>query len=113
MKTTTSECEYLRRAFEARESPTAGIRGELRERAVAYARTRSSEGVPQRVIAGEIGVSVVTVGRWLREVPSSSLVPVRVISPSPASSLEVVTPRGLRVVGLDLDSLCDLIERHG
>jgi DNA-binding transcriptional regulator LsrR (DeoR family) len=113
MKTTTSECEYLRCAFEARESPTAGIHGELRERAVAYAQARAAEGVSQRVIAGEIAVSAVTVGRWLREVSSASLVPVRVVAPSRAHLFEVMTPRGLRVAGLDLDSLCELLERHG
>ena len=73
------------------------------------------EDAPQSVIADELGVSIVSVGRWLRASESAALVPVRIIAdPAGASSgLEVVTPRGLRVVGLDMDMLCALLERHG
>ena len=83
-------------------------------RARLRASAASCEGVPQRVIAGELGVSIVTVGRWLREVPSAALIPVHMISPERVPSrFEVWTPRGLRVEGLDFDSLCALLERLG
>ena len=86
----------------------------MRAEGVRYARGRVSEGASQQAIAEELGVSVVSIGRWLRSFESSALVPVKVISdPAPPSAFEVVTPRGLRVVGLDIDALCALLERYG
>jgi hypothetical protein len=62
----------------------------------------------------KLGVSMVSVGRWLRNRESAALVPVQVIDvPAAVSRFEVVTPRGLRVVGLDMIALCTLLERHG
>jgi DNA-binding transcriptional regulator LsrR (DeoR family) len=80
---------------------------------MSYARRRSSEGASQQAISEELGVSVVSVGRWLRVAESAALVPVSVIPDPVPTSFEVVTPRGLRVVGLTIDALCALLERHG
>lgn len=114
MKTRTSESERLRRRISEREFPTSRLSAELRAEAVCYARRRCSEGASQQAIAAELGVSVVSISRWLRVSGSSALVPVRVISDtSSPSTFEVVTPRGLRVVGLDIDALCTLLERYG
>jgi hypothetical protein len=115
MKTTTTEGEQLRRAISRREFPTSQLSAELRAGAISYARRRAAEDAPQSVIAEELGVSIMSVGRWLRARESAALVPVRIIAdPAGGSSgLEVVTPRGLRVVGLEMDTLCALLERHG
>jgi DNA-binding transcriptional regulator LsrR (DeoR family) len=113
MKRTTSECERLRRLISEREFPTSPLSADLRAAAVSYARQRSSEGASQQVISDELGVSVVSVGRWLRVAESAALVPVSVIPDAVPTSFEVITPRGLRVVGLSIDALCTLLERHG
>jgi hypothetical protein len=82
---------------------------------MSYARRRAAEDAPQKLIAEELGVSMVSVSRWLRTAESTALVPVRIVADPAASpsGFEVVTPRGLRVIGLDLDALVALLERHG
>jgi len=115
MRTTRSECEELRQLISDREFPTSRLSADLRARATSYTRRRSSEGAPQSAIAAELGVSTVSIARWLRSRDGAALVPVSVI-PEPRSesaSFEVVSPRGLRVVGLTLDDVCALLERHG
>jgi hypothetical protein len=120
MKATTIEGEQLRRMISQREYPSSGLSEELRQRATSYARRRAAEGAPQRVIAEELGVSTVSIGRWLgarhsTARQSAALVPVHVIAEPTerASGFEIVTLRGLRVVGLDLEALCAVLERHG
>ena len=115
MKTLTSEGERLRREISRRPSATSKLSAELRASATSYARRRASEGAPQSAIGEELGVSVVSVGRWLRGDAGADFVPVHVV-PDAAEApqrFEVVTPRGLRVVGLDVNALCALLERHG
>ena len=116
--TMTSQSERLRRAISRRDRPNSRLSAELRAEASTYARTRSSQGATQAEIAAELGVSVVSVGRWLRDgrdQERTALVPVSIVADvvdSP-SAYEVVTPRGLRVVGLDMRALCTLLERLG
>ncbi len=116
--TTTSESERLRRAISLREFPTSRLSAELRAQATSYVHRRAAAGAAQSLIAAELGVSVVSVSRWLRATSDrAALVPVSVIADvvesTSTSTYEVVTPRGLRVVGLDIGALCTLLERHG
>ena len=67
MKSASGECERLRRLISQREFPTSRLSPELRAQAIAYARQRSSEGATQSTIADELGVSIMSVGRWLHE----------------------------------------------
>jgi hypothetical protein len=115
MKTLMSEGERLRRLISRREFPTSRLSAALRASATSYARRRASEGVAQSAISEELGVSVVSVGRWLRDDGGADFVPVRVVPDAVEAHqrFELVTPRGLRVVGLDIDALCALLERLG
>ena len=115
MKTPMSEGERLRRAISQREFPTSRLSADLRASATSYARRRVSEGASQGAISEELGVSTFSVGGWLRADESAEFVPVHVIADATEASqkFEVVTPRGLRVVGLDIDALCALLQRHG
>lgn len=115
MKTTMGEGERLRRAISQRTDKRRKLDAELRAQASSYARRRAAEGAGASAIASELGVSIPTVSRWLRARKSAALVPVHVIAEpiASSSSFEVVTPRGLRVVGLDIDALCTLLARHG
>ncbi|HKN68608.1 MAG TPA: hypothetical protein VJW73_20125 [Gemmatimonadaceae bacterium] len=70
------------------------------------------------MIASELGVSAMSVKRWLRaDAASTAMVRVRVVAPrrpvEVASSPVITTPRGLRVEGLDLDAVCTVIARFG
>jgi DNA-binding transcriptional regulator YiaG len=114
------EGEKLRREIGRRESTRGRLRRELRERCERYAATRSAAGASQKIIAAELGVSAMSVQRWLRARPAAratAMVPVRVVAPrAPLEStprIVVMTPRGLRVEGLDLDALCTVIARLG
>jgi hypothetical protein len=115
MKTLMSEGERLRRAISQREFPTSQLSADLRASATSYARKRVSEGASQGAVSEELGVSTFSVGRWLRAEESPEFVPVRIVADAADAPkrFEVVTPRGLRVVGLDIDALCALLERHG
>jgi hypothetical protein len=117
---TTIEGERLRRLISEREFPNSPLSTELRAEAATYARRRVNEGFRATDIARELGVALASVGRWLQPRQDANgvraaLVPVQVVPDTNvrAGSFEVVTPRGLRVSGLDMDALCTLLARHG
>ena len=94
----------------------------MRAEAISFVRARSADGATQTAIADELGVSTTSVRRWLdrstNDAPSGNqLLAVSIAPPvrkaTTITSFEVSTPRGLRITGLDLDSLCMLIERVG
>ncbi len=123
---TTTEVKALKRAIGAMRP----ISDEVRARAQSYMRARRLEGASQETIARELGISQITVSRWLRArdegavlehaataKSTAALVPVEIVdrrgAPMPVASLVVTTPRGLRIEGLDIDALCTLIARLG
>jgi transposase len=113
------EGEKLRREIGRRTSTRGRLRRDLRERCEHYAATRSAAGASQKIIAAELGVSAMSVQRWLRARPATratAMVPVRVVAPralESASRIVITTPHGLRVDGLDLDAVCTVIARLG
>jgi len=82
----------------------------VRETAVALGRARLRQGHSVNRIAREFGVSEPTLAGWLRSRVSSLLRPVAV-APPPApehaalGSLVLTTAHGVRVEGLDRDTL--------
>jgi transcriptional regulator with XRE-family HTH domain len=117
MKTRGDEGEKLRREIGERRSTRGRLRRELRERCEEYAASQSAAGASHKAIAMALGVSAMSVQRWLRGKPKAdALVRVRVASPRPAAVVArpvLTTPRGLRVEGLDLDALCLVLARLG
>ena len=108
----------LRRRIETRPGGRrGGFRGSLREDVLAYVRARLAERSSQTMIASELGVTQTSVSRWSRAMRSSALVAVQIVdaprAASTASSISIVSPRGLRVEGLDLDAVCALLTRFG
>lgn len=89
----------------------------LRERCIAYVRSRCAAGETRARIARELGLSEMTVHRWARRRPTvsttASLVPVRILEARPTTAFVVTTPRGLRIDALDLDAVCTLVARLG
>jgi hypothetical protein len=116
MKTANDECAKLRNEIAKRKTSRSRLEPELRERCARYAATRRAAGAKTNAIATELGVSEMSVARWLRIVPRAAMVPIRVVEAAPRSILSgvvVITPSGLRVEGLELDALCTVIARVG
>ncbi len=108
----------MRREIAQRQSVRVKLHRDLRERCERYAAVRSAAGASQKIIASELGVSAMSVQRWLRgKAKTKAMVRVRVVAPPRRAEVMsrpvITTPRGLRVDGLDLDALCTLIERLG
>lgn len=111
------EGQQLRREIGQRRSARGRLRRDLRTRCEQYAAARSAAGASHKTIAGELGVSAMSVQRWLRRSSkASALVRVRVAPPRSVEAVArpvLTTPRGLRVEGLDLDALCVVLARLG
>ena len=91
---------------------SAGFRAEV----VALVRKRRSEGVAMARLARELGLSTQTLTLWLRRSPRPSLRPVRLVTQPMAEISESASPRpvlftvqGLRIEGLDIDGLVQVL----
>src|SRR5687768_6547566 len=74
---------------------------ELRQRVVAWAQRRHSQGASWEAIKAELGQKFDTVRRWcLAADRSRALVPVRVVPASVPRTVSIVSPTGFRVEGL-------------
>lgn len=83
---------------------------ELRALAAAVAQERREE--PLARVAADLGVSAVSLQRWLEQGESAGFRPVE-IEPGPAAApargLALITPRGYRVEGLEPGVLVSLL----
>ncbi|MEZ4297012.1 MAG: hypothetical protein R3B70_18750 [Polyangiaceae bacterium] len=110
----------LREALEQTERSGVGrpYPEPLRRAANAYRREREREGASVRQVASELGVSGPSLMRWGRQLEEAGgefraieVVAERVEPASPAGTVVVYGPRGLRIEGLCLEELAALIER--
>lgn len=90
----------------------------LRREVLGFARRRRAAGDRLKEIARELGLPWQTLHRWLEASPRRRFRPVAVVATAstPAVSrlpVSIVTPQGLRVEGLDLESAADLLKRLG
>jgi len=90
----------------------------FRRAAIALARTRLRRGGSVAGLAQELGVSIPTLTKWLRPMALPVLRPVAVTAApaphSPAGARPVlITPRGLRIEGLDRDMLVAVLQTLG
>jgi hypothetical protein len=74
----------------------------------AHVEACRAAGVTMAQISADLGVSLDTLYRWRRDAPGFRQ--VEVVAEA-ASSFTVHGPRGLRIEGLDLASLADLLRR--
>lgn len=86
-----------------------------REAIVEQVRRLRSDGMAMSGVVAEVGVSQMTLAKWLRESnPAPAFLPVVVGSASSASAaLALVTPSGYRIEGLTMDALLALLGRLG
>jgi transposase-like protein len=108
----TARLRRQARQFLNTTSPTATrYSASFRREAIDHARIRIAEGVSVARIAREIGLRPRALQVWLRSKPRPTLRRVRVADPPPPPdpSVAVVTPAGVRVEGLDLESAARLL----
>jgi transposase len=84
----------------------------LRDEIVEYSRARRSAGATLLVLEAETGVCWRTLSRWTAAGRRSKAFR-RVEIAAPRVALVVHGPRGLRIEGLDLDGVADLLRRLG
>lgn len=114
--------EAAAQANQGRERQGWRYDANLKAMAVDYCRERREQGWSFVEIARHLGISVLTLSRWLNAVPPSgvrdSFRPVEVVaeaavvapqSPTPAP-LSVVTPGGFRIEGLSWPQVLELVE---
>jgi len=85
-----------------------------RAAALAWAERRQREGLGWVPIASELGVSPTTLRKWRaqRVAPSSSFCPVEFVQPpSSLRGLVVHAPGGLRIEGLGVAEVAELVRR--
>lgn len=86
---------------------------ELRTRVLAYAATQRADGVTPKEVGDELGMDWRTVKRWIEKehVPGFEQVIVHDDAQKPAGRLVVHGPGGVRIEGLDLDTLAELLRK--
>jgi transposase-like protein len=85
----------------------------LRNRAVAYVQARRAEGASVASVGAELGICISTLLRWTRS-PRKSATFERVLVVADAatpSALVVHGPCGLRIEGLQLAEVAELVRR--
>ena len=89
----------------------------LRQRMIDYVKARRAEGAATRIIGDEIGMDWRTLLRWTPCGASAGFEQVvvrdEVTAAAPAAPLVVYTPSGLRIEGLALGALAELVRKLG
>jgi len=136
MKHSTNERVKTNRPARPLRGTGLGRRGypaKVRAKAIALVRTRLAEGIGLDACAGELGISTVTLRKWLtaaeaakRPEASGARQPIAAASPSssrwravtlaspvhtPMAGLTLTTPGGYRLEGLSLDQALIALER--
>ena len=104
--------ELKRLLAKARADSRGRYPTKLREAVVAYASKRRGQKASRDVVAAELGMSVGTLSYWCAPARArGSLAPVTIVA-RPEPACEVVVECGpLRVRGLDVASVADLLRR--
>lgn len=111
--------DFAREAAAFREAVRrAGRRGagkrypaEVRGQGAAYLAARRAAGVPMSAVLRELGLRRDTLARWVEQAPAARprFVPVSVVEE--AAGIVVHGPRGVRVEGLDVAGVAELLRR--
>lgn len=89
----------------------------LLEKMLSYTVARRRQGATLLAVGGEIGMNWKTLARWLGERKAARFERVEVSAPTPAVTapmpLPIVVhgPRGLRIEGLDVSGVAELLRR--
>jgi hypothetical protein len=121
MKRENSERKRIADLIAKRPTRHHVLSDDVREQAIAYTNRRVAEGASVASIARELMVTTTTILRWLKVVPplTAKLRAVHVreheteAGPIATSVLVVTTRDGLRVEGLTLGQIVELVQALG
>lgn len=89
----------------------------LRKRMIAYVEARRAEGAATRTAGDEIGMDWRTLLKWTPCATNAGFAPLvvrdEVATAAPSARIIVHTPGGLRIEGLDLGALAELVRKLG
>lgn len=106
--------ELKKRLAAARAAKRGRYPAALREAVVAYARKRREERVSQAKTAAELGLSAATLSYWCAPARrAGTLAPVAIVAEREPRRELVVEYGPLRVRGLDVGGLAELLKRLG
>jgi hypothetical protein len=105
--------EAMRRA--GHRGPGRRYPAELRQRGAEYLRARKTAGAPLSAIVRELGVRRETLAGWVAPAKAEAetrprFVPVSVLE-APTGRIVVHGPGGVRIEGLDVAGVADLLRR--
>lgn len=104
--------ELNRELAKSRKDKRGRYPATLREAVVRYASAAKRQGKSQAKIADELGMSMQTLSNWRRALRGSgSLAPVTIVAPSEPEHDLVVECGPLRVRGLGIDQVAELLRR--
>lgn len=89
----------------------------LLEKILSYTVARRRQGATLLAVGGELGMNWKTLARWLGERKAARFERVEVSAPTPAVTapmplpIVVYGPRGLRIEGLDVSGVAELLRR--
>jgi hypothetical protein len=102
------------RALVERERGAGGrLKADARHEVVEFVDRAHAQGASYGGLARELGVSSQTLANWRAQEQRSQLLPVRVLAAGPAAPSWIVVhgPHGLRIEGLTLGDLGELLSR--
>ena len=104
--------ELKKRLAASRAARRGGYPQVLRDAVVAYAAKRRTQRVSRDQVAAELGMSVATLSYWCAPARrTAALAPVTIVG-APTPKQDVVVECGpLRVRGLDVDGVAELLKR--
>jgi transposase-like protein len=107
----TSTLKSLRAAVVAGRAASGRLRSSARVEVGRLIADAHESGLSYTAIASALGVTDQTLKRW-RAPARSTLAAVRIVdAPAPARALMVHGPSGLRIEGMSLDELAELLRR--
>ena len=114
MESTREELQQALSTLEQRGRGKPYPKG-LLEKLLSYTVARRRQGATLMTIGTELGMSWRTLARWLSgRAKSRRFERVEVVVPAPTPRLLVVHgPRGLRIEGLDIDGVAELVRKVG
>jgi transposase-like protein len=111
MEDPKSEVEELKRLVAGRGG--RHYSPELKARVIAYAERRYGEGASAKHVSDELGVNVHTLGFWRERKKNTKPVlrPVRVIDETSDARIVLLVRNGIRVEGLSVEQLVEVLRQ--
>lgn len=105
----SSDLKRLRKMVESKRSAAGRLPASARAEVATAVERAHDDGMSYSAVADALGLKLQTLSRWREARPASKLVAVRV--PLSASGLILHAAHGVRVEGLSIDDVVELLKR--